>query len=158
MRRHLLLCTVAGIILSLWSVALIQAADLNEQLWEASRKGDAKAVQGLIAQGADVNAKTHYGANALWLAASKGHADVVKILLKNKADPNNIDIVWGSTPMASSVAGGKVDIVQMLLDAGADPDASFMDALSSEDPKMIRAVLASAKVKPETLGAALFFT
>jgi hypothetical protein len=49
-------------------------------------------------------------------------------------------------------------MVQMLLEAGADPDASFMDAISSENPKMIRAVLASAKVKPETLGAALFFT
>ena len=124
MRGNPLLCTVAGVILSLCSVALAHAADLNEQLWEASRKGDAKAVLGLIAQGADVNAKTHYGANALWLAASKGHADVVKILLKNKADPNNIDIVWGGTPMAWSVGAGKVDIVQMLLEAGADSDAA----------------------------------
>jgi outer membrane protein assembly factor BamB len=158
MRRNPLLCTVAGVILSHCSVPLVHAADLNEQLWEASRKGDANAVQGLIAHGADVNAKTHYGANALWFAASKGHADVVKILLKHKADPNNSDIVWGSTPMAWSVGAGKVDMVQMLLEAGADPDASVMDAFSSEDPKMIRAVLASAKVKPETLGAALFFT
>src|SRR5262249_30755440 len=145
MRRNLLLCTVAGVILGLCSAAPVHAADRNEQLWEASRKGDAKAVQGLIAQGADVNAKTHYGANALWLAASKGHADVVKTLLKNKADPTNIDIVWGGTPMAWSVGAGKVDIVQLLLEAGADPDASFMDAFSSQDPKMIRAVLASAK-------------
>jgi outer membrane protein assembly factor BamB len=144
-------------LLALCFEAPVNASDLNEQLWEASRKGDAKAVHGLIAQGADVNAKTHYGANALWLAASKGHADVVKILLKHKADPNNIDIVWGGTPMAWSVGAGKVDMVHMLLEAGADPDASLMDALSSEDPKMIRAVLASAKVKAETLGAALFF-
>jgi outer membrane protein assembly factor BamB len=158
MRRNLLLGTVVGVILSLGSVALVHAGDLNEQLWEAARKGDAKAVQSLIAQGADVNAKTHYGANAVWLAASKGHADVVQILLAHKADPNNIDIVWGGTPMASSIGAGKVDMVQMLLAAGADPDASFMEAISSDDPKMIRAVLASAKVKPETLGAALFLT
>jgi Ankyrin repeats (many copies) len=72
MRRSPLLRTVAGAILSLGSVAFVHAADLNEQLWEASRKGDAKAVESLIAQGADVNAKTHYGASALWFAASKG--------------------------------------------------------------------------------------
>jgi uncharacterized damage-inducible protein DinB len=60
--------------------------------------------------------------------------------------------------MSSSVGAGKVDMVQMLLEAGADPDAAFMEAYSSGDAKMIRAVLASAKVKPETLGAALFFT
>jgi outer membrane protein assembly factor BamB len=157
MSRNPLLRTLAGVILGLCSAGLLRAADLNEQLWEASRKGDAKAVESLIAEGADVNAKSHYGANALWFAASKGHADVVKILLKHKADPNNIDIVWGITPVAYSVSAGKVDMVQMLLEAGADPDASFMDAFSSDDPKMIRAVLASAKVKPETLGAALFF-
>jgi hypothetical protein len=100
MGRNPLLCAVAGVMLSPCSVALVRAADLNDQLWEASRKGHAKAVQSLIAQGADVYAKTHYGANALWLATSKGHADVVKILLKHKPDPNNIDIVWGGTPMA----------------------------------------------------------
>jgi outer membrane protein assembly factor BamB len=158
MRRNPLFRTVAGVILSLGSVALVHAGDLNVPLWEASRKGDAKAVESLIAQGADVNAKTHYGASALWFAASKGRADVVKILLRNKADPNNIDIVWGSTPMSWAVGAGKVDMVQMLLEAGADPDAAFMDAFSSDDPKMIRAVLASAKAKPETLGAALFLT
>jgi outer membrane protein assembly factor BamB len=158
MRRNPFFCTVGGIILGLCSGAIVHAADLNEQLWEASRKGDAKAVEGLIGQGADVNAKTHYGANSLWFAASKGHADIVKILLTHKADPNNIDIVWGTTPFSSAVGSGKVDLLQMLLEAGADPDASCMDACSSEDPKMVRAVLALAKVKPETLGAALFLT
>jgi outer membrane protein assembly factor BamB len=158
MGRDALLRTVAGVILSLGSLAPVHAGDLDEQLWEASRKGDVKAVESLIAQGADVNARTHYGANTLWFAASKGHADVVKILLAHKADPNNIDIVWGGTPMSWSVGAGKVDMVQMLLEAGADPDASVMEAISSGDLKMIRAVLVSAKVKPETLGAALFLT
>jgi hypothetical protein len=158
MSRNFLFRAVAGFILCLLSVALIPAADRNEQLWEAARRGDAKAVERLIAQGVGVDAKTHYGASALWLAASKGHGDVVKILLKHKADPNNMDIVWGSTPMAWAIAARKVDMVKMLLEAGADPDASFMDAFATGDPKMIRAVLASARVKPETLGAALFFT
>jgi hypothetical protein len=158
MRSNPFLSALAGIILILCYVAAASATELNEQLWDASRKGDANAVESLIAQGADVNAKTHYGANALWLAAYKGHADVVKILLKHKADPNNMDIVWGVTPMASSVLAGKVDIVQMLLEAGADPDAAIMEALISQNPKLIRAVLVSANVKPETLAAALFFT
>ncbi len=150
--------TVGAVLLALCSGAVVPAADLNEQLWDASRKGDDKAVQSLIAQGADVNSKTHFGANALWLAASKGHVEVVKLLLKNQADPNNIDIVWGSTPMYWAVNAGKVDLVNMLLEVGADPDASLLDAVSSEDPNLVRAVLASGKLKPETLGAALLFT
>ena len=39
--------------------------ELNDQLFEAVRKGDAAAVTSLLDKGADVNAKFRYGATAL---------------------------------------------------------------------------------------------
>ena len=46
---------------------------LNDQLWEAARKGDAASVRALLDKGADVNARFRYGATALSYAADKGH-------------------------------------------------------------------------------------
>lgn len=43
--------------------------DTNQQLLEAVEKGDKAAVEGLLAQGADPNAKNHFGSSALQVAA-----------------------------------------------------------------------------------------
>jgi hypothetical protein len=43
----------------------------NEELWDAARAGDAARVTKAIEKGADVNAKTRYGATALTFAADK---------------------------------------------------------------------------------------
>src|SRR5262245_54816064 len=47
----------------------------QETLWTAARKGDAAAVEALLAAGAEVNATNpaEYGKTALHLAAEKGH-------------------------------------------------------------------------------------
>ena len=55
--------------------------ELNDQLYEAVRKGDAAAVTRCSIKGADVNAKFRYGATALFKAAERGNMEVVKILL-----------------------------------------------------------------------------
>ena len=55
--------------------------ELNDQLFEAVRKGDAAGVTAALDKGADVNAKFRYGATALFKAAERGNADVAKILL-----------------------------------------------------------------------------
>src|SRR5919112_2956404 len=51
---------------------------LNEQLYEAARKGEAAEVKALLDKGADVNAKFRYGATALFKAAERGNTEVVK--------------------------------------------------------------------------------
>lgn len=57
--------------------------ELNDQLWEAARKGDAAAVAALLDKGADVNAKFRYGSTALFKAADRGNSEVVKSLKEN---------------------------------------------------------------------------
>ena len=60
--------------------------ELNDQLFEAVRKGDAAAVTALLDKGADVNAKFRYGATALFKAAERGQREVANILLERGAD------------------------------------------------------------------------
>ena len=55
-------------------------ASINEELWAAARAGDTAKVTAALDKGADVNAKTRYGATALTFAADKGHLEVVKLL------------------------------------------------------------------------------
>src|SRR5713101_7701991 len=85
------------------------AEDPKEQFLAAARKGDVEKVNALLAKGVDVNAKTRYGATALWFAAYKGHLEVVKVLLQHKADINSRDTVWGETPLSLAVDDGQVE-------------------------------------------------
>jgi outer membrane protein assembly factor BamB len=116
-------------------------------------------VTALLAQGTDVDVRSHYGSTALWFAAYKGQVATVALLLKHKADPNAMDKVWGMTPLQLAAEAEKsqvaVPMIKSLLAAGADPDAGLMDALPGGRSEVIRAILESAKLKPETLGAAL---
>src|SRR5579884_863381 len=130
-----------------------------DALWTAARKGDAKAVEALLAHGVDVNAKTPYGVTALWLAAYKGHRDVIQVLIKHKADPNVRDSIWGGTPLGSAVEGGHADIVKLLLHAGAKhADAALLSAASQGRADIVRVILDNSKLSREALDAALALT
>ena len=58
-------------------------------LMSAAGNGDLAIVQALLDHGANVNARDpHFAQNALMFAAREGHADVVALLLKAKAEVN----------------------------------------------------------------------
>jgi ankyrin repeat protein len=83
----------------------------------AALKGYFPACVELIARDADVN-KT--GWTPLHYAATGGHLKIVQLLLDNHAyidaaSPN------ASTPLMMAAMYGTVDVVKVLLDAGADP-------------------------------------
>ena len=90
---------------------------------EAIVAGQVDRAMQLVKQGADVNA--NHGC-ALFAAAGRGQLELVKLLLGHKADPNrhlsgNVAVVIGVTPLQSAVISRKVQMVQMLLDGGANP-------------------------------------
>lgn len=93
-------------------------------LYCAARKGNAYEVRRLLEKGADPNARNHKGLTPLHEAAYWGEAEIVRLLLKYKADPK-ADNGRGWTPLHSAAlsAGlsGRKKIMDMLLDAGADP-------------------------------------
>ena len=74
--------------------------ELNDQLFEAVRKGDAAAVTAALDRGADVNAKFRYGTTALFKAAERGNAEVTKVLLDRGADVNVKDTFYRATALS----------------------------------------------------------
>src|SRR5688572_12413934 len=75
--------------------------ELNDQLFEAVRKGDLAAATAALDRGADVNAKFRYGSTALFKAAERGHAPIVKLLLDRGADVKVQD-TFTSAPRSSN--------------------------------------------------------
>jgi outer membrane protein assembly factor BamB len=145
--------------LALLAVLLLcpaRAGDLKEELWAAARKGDAAAVEDLLARGVDVNAKNAYGATALSFATDKGHLEVVRVLLKHKADVNVSDTFYKATPLSWAVSKGNPAIVEALLKAGAKgADKYLASAARIGKPEVVRTILDNAKVDQASLDQAL---
>ena len=95
---------------------------LGQAMQQYSAIGDAAAVQALLANGAEVNAKDNNGASALILASRNGHRDVVQALLANGAEVNAKDND-GATALILASRNGHRDVVQALLANGADVNA-----------------------------------
>jgi hypothetical protein len=91
-------------------------------LVEAVARKDVNAVTKLLATGADANLKNSVDTPVLLTALRSESAPIVKALLARHADPNVRDIESDSTPLLEAI--GRADIVQLLLDAGADVNAA----------------------------------
>ena len=76
-----------------------------------------------LTQGAHPNATNEYERTALHYVVERGKAvDDARLLLEAGADVNARD-PFGYTPLHDSVLGDNAEIIQLLLDAGADPAA-----------------------------------
>jgi len=87
----------------------------------------------LVQHKADVNAKSKTGFTALMFAA-RGDVESTRILLNAGADPNAIIPDWGGTALIIASTMGQTDVVEALLDKGADPnykDGNSFTALHS---------------------------
>jgi outer membrane protein assembly factor BamB/ankyrin repeat protein len=136
--------------------SLAAAETTKEALWAAARTGDVKALEELLAKGADVNAKNEIGISALWLATSKGHLEAVKLLLKHKADVNVRDGIWYQTPLSQATSRGQLELARLLLDAGAeDADTLLLGAAARGQLEMAKLLLEKRKVSQDALDAAL---
>ena len=130
--------------------------ELNDQLYEAVRKGDASAVTALLDKGADVNAKFRYGATALFKAAERGNLEIVKILLARGADVGVKDTFYGATAMSWALDGGHVDIVNTLLEKQpSSVNEVLMTGVGEGKPEFTKLALQKGGLSKETLTTAL---
>ncbi|HET6975654.1 MAG TPA: ankyrin repeat domain-containing protein [Pyrinomonadaceae bacterium] len=130
--------------------------ELNDQLFDAVRKGDAAGVTAALDKGADVNAKFRYGQTALFKAAERGNADVAKILLDRGADVNVKDTFYQATAMTWALDGKHVGVVRLILDKSAeDVDDVLLTGTRENNQELIKVALDKGGVKAENLTAAL---
>ena len=133
--------------------------ELNDQLYEAVRKGDAAAVTALLDKGADVNAKFRYGTTALFKAAERGNAAVTKVLLDRGADVNVKDTFYRATALSWALDNDHFNVVTLLLQKGAEgAEDVLMSGVRQNKEEVVKIALDNAKMKPEHLTAALAFS
>jgi Ankyrin repeats (3 copies)/Domain of unknown function (DUF3471) len=131
--------------------------ELNDQFWEAVRKGDAPAVTALLDKGADVNAKFRYGTTALFKAAERGNVAIVKILLARGADVNVKDTFYGATAMTWALDNGNVEVIKELLEKQpASSDDVLITGVDRGKPDLVKIALTKGGLKKEILTTALF--
>jgi ankyrin repeat protein len=134
----------------------IYAQNINEELIFAARKSNLEAVKTLLAKGADVNAKTEYGATPLFFACDRGNVEIVKLLLDAGADVNITDSFYKSPPVFWAVMKDHGAIVKLLLEKGARTKESVIfSAVNQGKKNVVKSVLELGGFTPENLSAYL---
>lgn len=106
-------------------------AEKNYKLIVAAYEGNIDSVLRLLLDSANVNTKTtQEGVTPLMYAAERGHTDIVKVLLYNKANPN-LAPKSGRTALISAAINNHPEIVYNLLLYGAEINATDTNRASA---------------------------
>lgn len=94
---------------------------LDADLLAAAWANDVPRARALIREGADVNAQDGTQQSAYLVAASEGHADLLRLTLRHGAKLNDKDSFDG-TALIRAAERGHAEVVGILLRAGIDTD------------------------------------
>ena len=93
-------------------------------LERASENASIAMVETLLAAGVDVNVAQTSGLTPLMIAARTGSVDVVRVLLAAGANVNKATAETRSTALMWAISEAHPEVVDQLLEAGADPHTS----------------------------------
>ena len=105
----------------------------SSNIWVSAKKGDIESIKQHIAYGTDLNSKgSNRDETALIIASCQGHFEIVDLLINNDVDLD-IQNDEGVTAQFCAVFFGQTEIVQLLYNAGADPNIIMNQNLTVMD-------------------------
>ena len=94
-------------------------------------RGHVELVEILCVRGCSLSTMDTTGLTPLHLAASKGYADIVLILLNYRAQVNTPSTRGGNTPLHFAAAGNHHQVVQLLIEQGAEVNQQNLKGMTS---------------------------
>ncbi|KAF5009649.1 hypothetical protein FDECE_4150 [Fusarium decemcellulare] len=99
-----------------------EMVEFASKMYDSARRGEVAVFQQALPAGLPPNLTNDKGDTLkLMLAAYHGHAELVKVLIQHGADPNRLND-RGQSPLAGAIFKKEDEVVQALLDGGADPE------------------------------------
>ena len=92
------------------------------EIWTAAKEGNAQAVKQHISYGTDINSSNLKGWTPLHYASSRGHSEIVSILLENGAYVNSSIIIGTNkdkTPLDFAIQNNNQSEIKILRKHGA---------------------------------------
>lgn len=109
-----------------------EVLDLAHQLLDWAREGQTDRVAAYVDAGAPADLADPAGNTLLMLAAYHGHAGLVGELARRGADVNRPND-RGQTPLAGAIFKAEPEVVAVLLEHDADPDAGTPTARATAE-------------------------
>ena len=149
--------------------ARTSSSSLNAQVLTAAQNGDVPSVAALLEKGAAVDARNEFELTPLIVAADKGNAELVRLLVSHGADLNAKDHTYGKTPLKAAISSwsdlrgnlapaarkDRADIIEFLLQRGADGGEALPDLIAAGYVDAARSVLSREKIDRTYLNLAL---
>lgn len=125
----------------------------SEVLALATKSNFVVIVKLLVAAGVDLDYQDDQGETALHVAARFGHTDCAAALLHGpdgqKANTELEENTFGWTPLFTACVDGHLNIVQLLIDVGADVERLDTSGWSAKEHAALRGHMAIAKALAE---------
>ena len=115
---------LSALLLVPMALGVAAAAPPDAPLADAAQRADWAALEALLQEGADADARQGDGSNALHWASYRDNHEIAALLIRAGTEVNASNDL-GVTPLWAAGENGSSAMVKTLLEGGADPNSSF---------------------------------